>query len=124
MFDWFLPLFADQILGPLIGTIVTLIVGWIAALYTRITQKNMEARHREALQSALENGVRAAVQLLLDGKLTAAGTVPVDKKEAVLNEARAYVEKSVPDAVRHFQLSPQSLVDLLLSKLPLSIDKK
>lgn len=124
MFDFVVSLFRDQIIGPLVGIIVTALLGWIATGYARLTGRQLEATHRAALQSALENGIRAAIQLLLDGKLTTAGTVPEDKKAVVLATAATYVKNSVPDAVKHFELTETTLRDLLMPKLPISGDKK
>lgn len=120
MFDWIGDFFTAQVLGPIIGIVVTAIIGWLAALYARVTGKQLEAMHREALQSALENGMKWAIQQVLKGKLTPTGTVPEDAKAAVISKAQDYVVESVPDALRHFGLSKTGLTTLLTPKLPIS----
>lgn len=118
MFDAIADFLTMQVLGPLITLVVTAIVGWLAALYTRVTGANLEATHREALQSALTNGIRYAIQMVLEGKLNKDGTVPLSKRSAVLLEAKRYVMDSVPDALAHFKVSEGKLDELLTPKLP------
>lgn len=120
MFDWFFGLFNDQIIGYVVTTVVTVILGWIAVLYQRITGRQLEAAHRAALQSALENGLKWAIQQVLDGKLQKDGTVPESAKASVIASARKYVIGSVPDALRHFEVSDEKLTDLLVPKLPIA----
>jgi hypothetical protein len=93
-------------------------------LYAKLTGKNLDAKNRDALQSALENGIRFAIQQLLDGKLSPQGTVPADKKAAVMATAKSYVASSVPGAVKHFNLTHGELDTLLVPHLPLSTDIK
>lgn len=119
MLDFFKNLFAEQVLGPIIGIVVTTLLGWVAVGYSQLTGRQLEATHRVALQSALENGIKGAIQRLLAGKLSADGTVPAAMKVQVLDEAAKYVERSVPDAVKHFDLNSISLTNLLLPKLPI-----
>lgn len=120
--------FQDQILGQvlavLIPLIVTALLGWIAVLYTRVTGKELEAKHRQALQSALDNGIRWAINQLLDGKLNPDGTVPKDQKAAVIATAQQYVTTSVPDAVKKFQITQPTMEKLLTAKLPTSVVEK
>lgn len=120
--------FQDQILGQvlaiLIPLIVTALLGWIAILYTRVTGKELEAKHRQALQSALDNGIRWAINQLLDGKLNPDGTVPKDQKAAVIATAQQYVTTSVPDAVKKFQITQPTMEKLLTAKLPTSVVEK
>lgn len=113
-----------QVLAYVIPILVTFILGWLAVLYAKLTGKNLDAKNRDALQSALENGIRFAIQQLLDGKLSPQGTVPADKKAAVMATAKSYVASSVPDAVKHFNLTHGELDTLLVPHLPLSTDKK
>lgn len=120
--------FQDQILGQvlaiLIPLIVTALLGWIAILYTRVTGKELEAKHRQALQSALDNGIRWAINQLLDGKLNPDGTVPKEQKAAVIATAQQYVTTSVPDAVKKFQITQPTMEKLLTAKLPTSVVEK
>lgn len=122
--NWLSDFFTLQVLGPVISVIVTAIIGWIAVLYTKITGSDLDAGHRIALQSALENGIRGAIQLILNGKLSADGTVPAEKRSAVIGAASQYVKTSVPEALAHFDINDRKLNDLLMPKLPNSGDQQ
>lgn len=114
---------ATQVIGYVLPLLVTAILGWLAILYTRVTGKELEAKHREALQMALSNGLNWAIQQVLDGKLNKDGTVPASAKTAVIAKAQQYVTTSVPDAVRKFQITQPTMEKLIESKLPLSVPK-
>lgn len=123
MFEFFQDQIIGQVLAVLIPVIVTALLGWAAILYARITGKELEAKHRQALQSALENGVRWAIQQVLNGKLSKDGTVPDSAKVSVIAAAQDYVTASVPDAVRKFQISQPTMTKLVEAKLPVSTPK-
>lgn len=89
------------------------LVGWAARRVHQLTGLNIEARHREALQSALENGARLVLDRLT--RSASGRTVPVGN--AILEDGVEYVLRSVPDAVRFFGLTPQRLGELLRPKL-------
>lgn len=104
-------------LRPYVMEIVSIVaaglVGYVARRVNMLTGLNIEARHREALQSALENGARLAFDHLTrdsEGKRLPVGNAGV---EAGVN----YVLRSVPDAVRFFGLTPQRVSDLMRPKL-------
>lgn len=82
----------------MIGLVVAASLTWAAKRFRDWTGIEIEARHREALQSALTN---AAVLAAARGSTVAVG----------------YVLASVPDAVRHFRLDEGKLLDLLAPKL-------
>jgi hypothetical protein len=112
-----------QVVAAILPLIVTALLTWAAILYARITGKELEAKHREALQSALTNGLNWAIQQVLSGKLSKDGTVPESQKAAVVAKAQQYVTSSVPDAVRKFQLSQTTMEKLIEAKLPNSAPK-
>ncbi len=85
---------------------VAVILALLALAYRRIsawTGIEIEARHREALQSALANGVRAA--------MSAGGELDID---GIVNRARGYVEGSVPDALAALKVDHLKLRQLLV----------
>lgn len=123
MWQFFQEQFVGQILAIVIPIIVTALLGWAAILYSRVTGKELEAKHREALQSALTNGVHWALQQVLNGKLSADGTVPQSKKAEVVAKAQEYVVTSVPDAVQKFKITQPTMEKLVESKLPISTPK-
>ena len=104
-------------LVPDFGLFITALVGWGVAMLKAKTGIDIEARHREALQSALMNGVLYALQK--------AGWVPGNViSQAILSTARGYVESSVPEALQTFGIDPATaagkaaLDRLLTPKLP------
>lgn len=91
-------------------------------IYAEIKRRfgiEIEAQHRLALQSALENGIRWALQQ--------AGWLPQQdgKPKAVLDAAAGYVISSVPDALKQFGIDAATstgkakLERLLTPHLPL-----
>lgn len=88
----------------LLGLVLTGIIGWAAAAARRKWGIEIEARHREALQSALLNGARLALRHELTGKAAV---------DLILN----YIRSSVPDAVGNLKPSPEVLSDLAKAKL-------
>lgn len=110
--DHIINVLVEQALLPILSMVITLIVGWAAYQLQRWTGISIEARHREALQSALENGALYAVNLLLNKgqKVTL---------ERAAEIAAGYVRQSVPDALQYFQIGSVTLRDLLIPKVPL-----
>lgn len=112
----------EHVIMPIVSLIITALVGWAVQRFHAWTGYQIEARHREALQSALENGVRFAIQRLAADR---AGFDPLQMsgqdKQKVLDGAVDYVLGSVPDAVRHFGLGRNAdLIErLALPKLPI-----
>lgn len=114
------PTFVQQIvlaLVPVIGLVITTLIGIGLALLKQKTGIDIEARHREALQSALLNGVIYAIQKT--------GWLPGKSTEMLLGEARNYAELSVPGALAKFGIdlwSPSGrakLDELITPHLPL-----
>jgi hypothetical protein len=97
-----------------VSVVATAIVGWLAELVRRKFNLDIDAAHREALQTALTNGAG-----LLIGK--AGGAVAgrkLDLKSAALAEAVNYVLAAVPDAIRYFGITPEAVAEKLQAKLP------
>jgi hypothetical protein len=82
------------------AAIVTVIIGWLAAKAKTKWGIEIEARHREALHSALMTGVRHALSQGLKDRA------------AVALAAVEYVEASVPDALSALRPSPHRLIDM------------
>lgn len=102
MFDTYLEIFAP-VLSVLVGILVT---AGIPAVFQWMKKLGLdvEARHRDALQSALQSAAMLA--------LARAGV-----KGGVPFEAVEYVRQSVPDAVRKFGLDDQKIVELIQPKV-------
>jgi hypothetical protein len=82
----------------LIAAIATIIIGWLAARARARWGIEIEARHREALHSALMTGVRHALARGLQ------------EQDAVAKAAVDYVKTSVPDALGALRPAPQQLI--------------
>lgn len=113
------PTFLNQLLAatlPAIGLLLTAVLTWAANELRKRTGIDIEARHREALQSALMNGILFALQK--------AGWVQGQPTDRLLSVARGYVESSVPDALKQFGIDAATaagraqLDRLLTPKLP------
>lgn len=116
----------DQVALPLASLLITAFIGWAAAKFHQWTGRQIEAKHREALQSALENGVRFALQKLIEANPQLdPSRLTGSERNQVLAGAEQYLLDSVPEALRHFNLEQQGrlavdrLRDLILPKLPL-----
>ncbi len=103
---------ALQVITPLLSIIATAVAPLIVMSIVRFFNKlgiEVEAQHREALQSALRNAALVTVQKALergvDGNLTAI--------EAVKGPALEYIRKSVPDAVKKVKLDDDRIKQLL-----------
>lgn len=88
----------------LIGLALTWLIGWAASRARQKWGIEIEARHREALQSALLNGARLALNRQLTGK-------------AAIDLVLTYIRASVPDAIGALKASPEVLTDLARAKL-------
>lgn len=113
------PTFVQELLAlslPAFGLVITALLGWLASEFHKRTGINVEAKHREALQSALMNGILFALQR--------AGWVQGQPTDRLLSVARGYVESSVPDALKQFGIDAATdagkaaLDRLLTPKLP------
>lgn len=96
-----------------VSVVATAIVGWLAELLRRKFHLDIEASHREALQTALTNGAG----LLITRLGGAIAGRKLDLKSVVLAEAVNYVLQSVPDAVRHFGVTPEAIAEKIEAKL-------
>jgi hypothetical protein len=97
-------------LVELVAIVIAGAVAWATKKFHDLTGITIEAKHREALQSALNNGAK----LIID-RIPATGTI--DVKSPAMATAINYVIKSVPDAVAFFGLTPERIGELLKPKL-------
>lgn len=117
--DFLTDLALQNIVYPLIGVAVVAILAWVGSIYQKLTGKQLEANDRAALQSALENGVRLGLQFVLKRYTNIDITrLTNEQKTDVLSTAANYVQKSVPDAVKNFELTTQRIQELAQPKLP------
>jgi hypothetical protein len=109
-FDPFIAEIMPYVLA-LASAVIAAGVAWITRKVHQWTGINIEAKHREALQSALTNGARAAI-----GRYTPGG-VAFDMKSVPIKLGVDFVLHSVPDAVKHFGLSEADIEKHLMPKL-------
>ena len=88
----------------ILSPIISALLGWIAVAYNRKTGKEIEAKHRDAFQSALLNGARLALSKQLTGK-------------TAIDLILRAVKDSVPDAIDYFRPNAQVLENLAEAKL-------
>lgn len=88
----------------LLGALVAALISWAAVAVQRKWGLDIEARHREALHSALMTGARMALDRALS-------------PQSAAELAVAYARESVPDAMRKLQPSPEVLANLARAKL-------
>lgn len=86
---------------------------WAAAELRRRTGVTIETAHREAFQTALTN----AAGLLLAKAGDAAKNLSFDARNPAIKEAVLYVNKSAPDALAYFGLSPDQIAEKIAAKL-------
>ncbi|WP_182442390.1 hypothetical protein [Cereibacter sphaeroides] len=88
----------------LAGVVLTALIGLAAVRFQRWTGIQIEARHREALHSAIMTAARVAV----DRGLT---------RDVATEFVAAYVRASVPDALKRLSPSAETMDALVRSKL-------
>ncbi|MWP39375.1 hypothetical protein GQY15_17550 [Rhodobacter sphaeroides] len=88
----------------LAGVIVTTLIGFATVRFQRWTGIQVEARHREALHSAIMTGARVAIARGLT-------------REVATEFVSAYVRASVPDALKRLSPSVETMDSLVRSKL-------
>ena len=108
---------AWAMLEPVLFTAISASVSWLLLQWNKWFRYQWDEKNRLALQSALENGVRAGLQALKEHQGSAYLTS--SNRSLVLDHAKAYVESSVPGAVKHFKLGPEKIRELAVPHLPL-----
>ncbi|RHZ90456.1 hypothetical protein D1114_23105 [Cereibacter sphaeroides] len=88
----------------LAGVALTALIGFATVRFQRWTGIQIEARHREALHSAIMTAARVAVARGLT-------------REVASEFVAAYVRTSVPDALKRLQPSAETMDALVRSKL-------
>ncbi|EGJ19522.1 hypothetical protein RSWS8N_15219 [Cereibacter sphaeroides WS8N] len=88
----------------LAGVVLTALIGLAAVRFQRWTGIQIEARHREALHSAIMTAARVAVARGLT-------------RDVATEFVAAYVRASVPDALKRLSPSAETLDALVRSKL-------
>ncbi|MDR6431318.1 hypothetical protein [Brucella pseudogrignonensis] len=90
----------SPIIFDIIATAIAIALGFLLKKVTEWTGIAIEAKHRDALQSALENAARLALA-----------------RGGGRQTAIRYVRSSVPDAVKFFKLTDDRITDLVEPRL-------
>lgn len=104
--------FRDTIV-TLIGAVVALIVGVIAAAVRKSTGLSIDAKMRESLQSAAMNGVHFGLDRVQD----IADRTSIDVKSRIIAEGVQYIRQYAPKAIAHFKLGEGDLEAIARAKL-------
>lgn len=83
---------AEPLLLEAISLLVGAFLAYVANLIRQRTGLEIEARHREALHSAIMTGVATALR---DG--------PGAGRDAIIDQAITYARQSVPDAIKRLR---------------------
>lgn len=105
--------FVQPYLSVLAEVAITALLGFLATRLSAWTGITIEASHREALHSAAMTGVNLALSRL---DVSMSG-VSVDVRSAVVADAVAWVLRSVPDALKHLNVTPEKVRAIVEAKL-------
>jgi hypothetical protein len=97
----------------IVGILIAGMVGWIVNLLRIRFGLEIEARHREALQTALTN----AAGLVIGKGENLAGKLQVTVRNDAIAEAVSYVLKGAPDALAYFGLTPDRVRQMVEAKV-------
>ncbi len=109
-----LPDSVAMLIQYLAGIAATAVVGWIALAANRLFGVSLEARHREALHSALATGASLALSMV--AQMVAQGMKPAEARDAALQAGVDYVRRSVPDALKTLKPTENLLFDMVRAK--------
>jgi hypothetical protein len=101
---------------PVAGTVISALLGWVL---TRVGKKfglQIENSRRDAFQTALTNATGLLIQRLGS---RAASAIHLDVKSPAVASAIAYVERSAPDAIAKFGVTPEAIAMKIEAKLGL-----
>lgn len=90
------------------------VVGLLGSALYRFFGVSLEARHREALHSALTTGAGLALSMIAE--LIAKGLKPDEARSVALQTGVDYVRQSVPDALKALKPADGLLFDMVRAK--------
>lgn len=102
-------------INAVVNALIVAIMGWVALKFKQKTGIEIEASHRDAIARALQNQA---------GSLIADGFAKVDKFGKVTVSSQALAQsvndlmKSVPDAVKHFGVTPDKVAQRIVDTIP------
>lgn len=108
------PILVDAVI-PMLAAVLMALGGWAIRWAGRRLKLAADAEIRVYLEQALERGVAYGA-----GKAAAlaAGRARIEVRNAAVAEGAQYVVNAVPDALRHFGITPGRLERMLEARLP------
>jgi hypothetical protein len=97
----------------IVGIAIAAVVGWIVKLLRDKLNIEIEARHREALQTAVTN----AAGLVIGKGEHLASKLKITVQNDAIGEAVAYVLKGAPDALAYFGVTPDRVRQMIEAKV-------
>lgn len=112
-------------LGPVLGYLIQIIAAALVVVAMWAVKRlggklglDIDARQREVIYTAIEGAVGwGAMQARLKGENLA----KVNVKNELIHVAADYLVQRVPDAIRHFKLSPADVEQLVASRLEVEL---
>ena len=107
----------QELLPAITAVVMAIITGLLGLLTTWLREKfkvEIEARHRQALHSALETGTAYALEALGDALVKSPAIATADE---TINRIIKYTQDSVPDALRHFVPTREQLDKMARAKI-------
>lgn len=107
----------DALQPVIVETLLTLVlaaIAWMMRFLPTWMQREIEARHRQALHSALNTGVGLALDALEAGIRLNPALATAD---ASIGKILEYTNRSVPDAIRKLGPSRDMLTDMAKAKV-------
>lgn len=95
------------------GLIITAAATWASYQFQRLTNMKLDQNARDALHSAAMTGVNLA----LNKAGVAAHEASFHIENAIIGEATGWVLKSVPDALKRLDISPDKVAAIVTSKI-------
>jgi len=95
------------------SALIVAFVAWLASWLRATFKLELDARHREALHSALANGAALVMQQL--DKAAAGTSIPVGN--ASVAKGVEYVLTYSPEAAAYFGLTPEAIGEMIRAKL-------
>lgn len=106
------PLF--DILIPIVGILLTVAASYSITLLSKKFKIDIEAKHREALQGALQNAIGFCLKKAADAGKNFA---QIETKNELLANGVNYVLASTPDALNKLGINETRLRELLEARL-------
>ena len=108
MWDIIASVLLSEVVLPIVSFIIAAIIAWATKLWRDWTGAEIEARHRDSFQTALENAARLLI--MRHGPIMPGKDIPT----AVLNEGLNYVRNGAPDAIKHFGIGDGGIIERLI----------